>query len=103
MTELTSESFNEKVNNSKGKFLVDFYAPWCGECSALAVILDRVSQKTDNVEFFSFDCDSDRELVMNLGIMSIPALFLYENGKLINTKIGMMTEDELTDFINYSS
>ena len=99
MINLTKSNFDSEVLKYGGKVLVDFYAPWCAECNALSPVLDKVSQKTDDVKFCSFNCDEARDFVVELGIMSIPSLFLFENGKLIDKKTGILEENEIIKLI----
>ena len=97
MTNLDGKDFKSVTAGSK--VLVDFFADWCGECKALELMLTAAEEKTD-VPFYRFDCDSDREFVAELGIMSIPTLMLFENGKEKARKIGLCDTDEILDFIN---
>ncbi len=100
MKKITAENFDELVLKSKKKVLVDFGAAWCGECRALEPLLKEVEKENNRVIFYSFDCDGNRDFVMEFGIMSIPALLLFENGRVIKRKIGLMSKEELVGFLD---
>ena len=102
MIEINNVSFIQEVSDSKGRVIVDFYAPWCAECNALTPIIEAVSQKQSDIKFCSFNCDESRDFVMDLGIMSIPTVILFENGKEVKRKIGLLDEQEIIDMINKS-
>ena len=76
--------------------LVDFYADWCGECVAMTPFLEEAEAQSE-IPFYRFDCDSDREFVMELGIMSIPTLMVFKGGEMVYKTVGVTSEDELFD------
>lgn len=100
MNELTKEIFDTEVGAYSGKVLVDFYAPWCAECNALSPVIEAVSQKTNGVKFCAFNCDNGREFVMDMGIMSIPTIIIFENSKEKARLIGMQSEDDIVNALN---
>jgi thioredoxin 1 len=86
----------ELLTAIQGRVLVDFYADWCAECVALTPFLEEAEEECD-IPILRFHCDADRELVMDLGIMSIPALLLFENGKEKARRIGLSTKEEILE------
>ena len=82
------EDFNNFI---KERVLVDFYADWCGPCKMLAPILEKV----DNIDILKVNVDAFPDLAANYGIMSIPTLILFENGKEIKKEIGFKTLEEI--------
>ena len=84
---------NKDVFNNfiKERVLVDFYADWCGPCKMLAPILEKV----DNIDILKVNVDAFPDLAANYGIMSIPTLILFENGKEIKKEIGFKTLEEI--------
>ena len=82
---------------SKGTVLVDFFATWCGPCKMLAPELESVSQKITVVEI---DVDENLELSRRLGVMSVPTLILFKDGKEVNVNVGYMPADEIIKWIN---
>lgn len=89
------ENFDELT--SKGIVLVDFFATWCGPCKMLAPELEKVSEKVTVVEI---DVDENLELSRRFGVMSVPTLVLFKDGKEANVNIGYMPADEIIKWIN---
>ena len=95
---LEKENFDELIK--EGKVLVDFYAEWCGPCKMLAPILEDVSNERNNIKIIKINTDEFPDLAQKYGIMSIPTLILFDNGKEINKNIGFISKDEVISFIN---
>ncbi len=89
---LENESFNEVINQDK--VLVDFYAEWCGPCKMLTPVLERLG---DSYEIVKVDVDKHFEIAKEYGIMSVPTLIIFKNGKIAKQMIGFMGYDELKD------
>ena len=92
------ENFDNLVNN--GIVLVDFYADWCSPCKMLATQLEQLEDNRNNAKIIKINVDENQELARKYGIMSIPALMLFKDGKLIDNKIGYTTKDEIIEWIN---
>ena len=82
---------------SKGVVLVDFYAEWCGPCKMLSPILEEISNETKIVKI---NVDEEEELSRKYGVMSIPTLILFKDGKDIDKKVGFMPKEEINNWIN---
>lgn len=89
---LENESFNEIINQDK--VLVDFYAEWCGPCKMLTPVLERLGE---SFEIVKVDVDKHFDLAKEYGIMSVPTLIIFKNGKVVKQMIGFMGYDELKD------
>ena len=87
---LENESFNEVINQDK--VLVDFYAEWCGPCKMLTPVLERLGE---SFEIVKVDVDKHFDLAKEYGIMSVPTLFIFKNGKVVKQMIGFNGYDEL--------
>ena len=94
---LEKEDFNDVI--SKGKVIVDFFATWCGPCKMLGPVFEKVSEEVNDVKFVKLDVDKFNDIAREYGVMSIPTLILFENGKEVKKEIGFMSEDKLKDFI----
>ncbi|MBQ2872528.1 MAG: thioredoxin [Bacilli bacterium] len=91
---LTNENFNELI---KEKILVDFYANWCGPCKMIAPELERVES---NIKVVKVDVDEFEDLAKQYGVMSIPTLILFNDGKEIKRNIGFIDKDRIEKFID---
>lgn len=95
--EINEKNFKEEVLESE-KVLVDFNATWCGPCRMLKPILDEFSENI-NIKVCSIDVDNNENLAREYGIMSIPCLIVFENGKEIKRNIGLIGIEELKEFV----
>lgn len=82
--------------------LVDFYADWCGPCKAIAPLLEELEKEVEGLEIVKVDTDRFMSLAREYHIITIPNLKLFSRGKLVKEKTGIMTKDELLNFINNS-
>lgn len=98
--EVTEEDFKEKVLESKAKVLVDFYATWCGPCKMMASVIDTLKDELQGYEICKIDVDKCPNLSREYGVMSIPNLFIFENGQVIKNEMGFKTAEELKEFLN---
>ena len=80
--------------------LVDFYATWCGPCRMLSTVLDNVSSSRDNLKIVKMDVDQNMSLAKTYGVMSVPTLVLFKNGKEVAKTTGFMSEEELLSWVN---
>lgn len=98
--ELTSENFESEVLKSDRPVLVDFWAPWCGPCRMLAPVLAQIAQeKAEVLKVGKVNVDESPELAAKYGIASIPAVFLFRNGEVVNQSVGFMQKPELERFV----
>ncbi|MDR1595320.1 MAG: thioredoxin [Puniceicoccales bacterium] len=95
MKELDKTGFWNAVN-SRGVVVVDFWAPWCGPCRALAPIMEQVSQEIGNFAIVAkMSVDECPEIAEEFGILSIPTLIYFKNGKEIKRTTGMVTKADI--------
>ena len=85
-------NFDEEI---KGRVLVDFYAEWCGPCKMMSPILDDIT----GIDVLKVDVDEFSDIASNYGIMSIPTLMIFEDGKDIKKSVGLISKTDLEDFI----
>lgn len=91
------DNFDSLISN--GLVLVDFYADWCGPCRMLANQLEDLNNNRSEVEIVKINVDEDHNLAKKYGIMSIPALMLFKDGKLVDNKIGYMPKELIENWI----
>lgn len=89
---LHKDNFDEVVLQSKEPILVDFWASWCGPCMMLSPIVEELS-KTYKVG--KVNVDEEMELAHKYGIMTIPALLVFKDGKLVNQSVGYQSLEDL--------
>jgi thioredoxin 1 len=87
MNDISDTSFEETV--AKGIVVVDFWAPWCAPCRALAPILDRLAEKHPDVLFVKLNVDENQARTAEYGIRGIPTVQLWKDGKLSQTISGV--------------
>lgn len=80
----------------KERVLVDFYADWCGPCKMLGPVLSKVS---DSIKVLKVNVDSNQDLAREYGVMSIPCVVLFEDGKEVKRSVGFVSEAKLREFI----
>ncbi len=97
--ETIKNDFNEKIKNSTGISVVDFWAPWCGPCKMFGPVFENASKEYKNINFYKLNVDEEEDISKELGIMSIPTIVLFKDGKEIKRNIGFMDEDSLNDFL----
>ena len=86
---VTDESFQADVLGASQPVLVDFWAEWCGPCRRVAPELDAVAEQLGSqVKIVKVDVDAEQELAGKYGIQSIPALFIFKGGKLVDQMLG---------------
>ena len=87
------EQFDELI---KDKVLVDFYADWCGPCKMLAPNLEKL-----DYNILKVDVDKFQDLAISYGVMSVPTLILFKDGKEVNKSIGYLDIDELKEMVGH--
>lgn len=99
--ELTSENFASEVTSQTGLVLVDFWAPWCNPCRMLAPVIEELADELDGeVKVCKLNCDEAGDIAMMMGIMSIPCVVLFKDGKEADRLVGLHTKEEITEFIS---
>ena len=97
---LTDNQFSENVLNSKGLVLVDFWAEWCGPCRQLGPILEAIDEEMgSDVTIYKINVDDSPETASQFGIRSIPTMFLFKDGKQVDTKVGLNTQSTISSWI----
>jgi thioredoxin 1 len=84
----TVNEFNDIIQNSKGKVIVDFYADWCGPCKMQAPVLDEFSKNQPESMILKVNVDHNVDLAEAHGIMSIPTMMVFSAGKQTYKKPG---------------
>ncbi|MEK7558136.1 MAG: thioredoxin [Patescibacteria group bacterium] len=101
--QFTDQNFQEEVENENNKLvLVDFSAPWCGPCRLLSPIIDELIEECTNkdVKIGKVNIDESQIVTEKYGIMSVPTIMLFKNGKTIEQINGYCSKDALIEVID---
>ena len=93
------DEFEAEVLKSDKPVLVDFWARWCMPCKMLRPIVDKVSNEL-NIKLATIDVDENEELIKEYGIMSVPTLKIFKNGKEVASSVGVISETKLKEMLN---
>ena len=86
---ITAANFENEVLRSDKPVLLDFYADWCGPCKMLAPVLHEIAEENTGVlKVGKVNVDEQPDLAAQFGVMSIPTLLVFKNGKLVNQTVG---------------
>lgn len=99
VVKITEANFEQEVLNASGKVLVDFWAVWCGPCQMLSPIVDEVAAEAGNVKVGKINVDEEPGLAAKFGVMSIPTLIVFENGKVVKQSVGFIVKEQVMDLI----
>jgi len=94
--ELNGKNFQKEVVESSEPVLIDFWAPWCGPCLAMAPTIEEILEKHgDKVKVGKLNVDENPELATKFHVMSIPTLLLFRDGKVDKQHVGLISTDKL--------
>ena len=106
--QVTDEEFDEKILNSDLPVVVDFWAPWCGPCNAVAPILDKLAEDySGKVVIAKVNTDEDNHYAAKYGVQGNPTMIFFYEGKLIHRQVGALPEPIMRDlfeqFVNITT
>ncbi len=95
---VSSADFDTQVLQSETPVLVDFWAAWCGPCRRVAPEVDAVAlQLGEKVKVFKVDIDAEPDLATRYGIQSIPALYIFKGGKVVDQILGAVPRQVISE------
>jgi len=98
-----SEVVDFDIAIKSGLVLIDFWAPWCGPCMMLSPIIDEISGDfLGKINFFKCNVDNNRDIASRYGIISIPTLILFKDGRILDKRSGLSSKKIISDWLNDS-
>jgi thioredoxin 1 len=97
---VSDTSFKNDVE-STGTVLVDFWAPWCGPCKMIAPVLEELDKEIGSkLKIAKVNVDDNPESAGRYGVMSIPTLILFKDGKPVDKVVGFQSKDALKSVVS---
>jgi thioredoxin 1 len=92
----TDFNFDQEVLKSETPVLVDFWAPWCGPCRAIAPIVEELASEYEGkLKVVKLNTDENQDVAIKYGIRSIPTLGIFKDGKVVDAVIGTVPKNHL--------
>ncbi len=92
----TDQNFDQEVIKSEKVTLVDFWAPWCGPCQVMGPIIEELAKEFEGkAKIGKLNVDDNATVASQYGIMSIPSLKIFKEGKVVKEFVGVQAKDTL--------
>jgi thioredoxin 1 len=100
-TEVNDVNFDTEVINSELPVLVDFWAPWCGPCRALAPVIDQLAEEySGKVKIVKLNTDDNPNIAVQFRINSIPTMILFKDKKPVDMLVGALSKEKIQEAID---
>ena len=99
MSVIYSKTETFKKDIEKGLVLVDFYADWCGPCQIVGPTIDKLAEEKDLATFVKVNVDDAQDIAGEYGVMSIPTLIAFKDGEKVDQKVGVVSAEDITSWL----
>ena len=94
--EITVDNFEQEVLNSDVPVMIDFWATWCMPCKMLAPVIEELAEEANGAyKVGKIDVDRSPSLAAQFGVMSIPTVIVFKNGKAAEKSVGVVPKNQL--------
>ena len=101
VAEFNDQNFDAEVLQSETPVVVDFWAPWCGPCRALAPVIGELAEENaGSVKVGKLDTDQSPQTAVKYGIQSIPTIIVFKNGEAVQKAMGVQPKSKLQEMID---
>jgi thioredoxin 1 len=98
---VNDQTFDSEVLKSGTPVLVDFWAPWCGPCRAVAPTVDAIATEfIGRLKVVKVNTDESGEVAMKLGVTSIPTLMVFKDGQMVERVLGNRPKADLVALVS---
>jgi len=100
ISSLTDDNFESELGKENKPVLVDFWAPWCGPCRALAPAVEALASEYEGrLKVYKLNVDDNPKTAARFGVRSIPTLILFQKGQVVDKLIGLVPREQLEAFV----
>jgi thioredoxin 1 len=102
--DVTETTFEQEVLQSETPVLVDFWAEWCGQCHAVAPVLEKIAEeRKDELKLVKVNIDEEQGLSLRYGVMSIPTMILFKEGEPAAAVVGAQPKSAIERSLGLAS
>ena len=92
---INKHNFQEEILNSDKNVLIDFFADWCGPCQRVSPVIDEIARGNPDIKVGKINVDEQPELASRFRVYTIPSLFVFKNGQVIEQAVGVQSKEHL--------
>jgi thioredoxin 1 len=96
---ITKDNFRQEVVESDKPVLLDFWADWCGPCQMMGPVVDEIAGERPDIKVGKVNVTEQQELAAAFQIMSIPALMVFQDGKVVRQSVGARPKEQILSLL----